>query len=226
MGIIAEFRLPTDSFPLGRALETIDDRVIYVETGIPIEGMHMPYIWARGTDFDSFEAEIHDDPAVEDVIQVDRLDNWALYRIEWIDPGHGLIEGLREAQAQLLEAQGGDHWEFRVLFRDHAGLAQFHNYCQAYNLPLQVDRVSRLTQSSHTGRHGALTSAQEEALRLGVERGYFSIPRETSAAELGEELGISDHAFIDRVRRGVGNLAEAMILEPPETTSEDVPWQD
>lgn len=47
-----------------------------------------------------------------------------------------------------------------------------------------------------------VTPAQEEALRLAYEMGYFSVPRETDASAVAAELGIGKSAFLERLRRG------------------------
>lgn len=47
-----------------------------------------------------------------------------------------------------------------------------------------------------------LTPAQEAAIRVAYEQGYFSIPKETTAAEVAAELGVGKSAFLERLRRG------------------------
>ncbi|WP_135830139.1 helix-turn-helix domain-containing protein [Halorussus halobius] len=51
-----------------------------------------------------------------------------------------------------------------------------------------------------------LTPAQEAALRVALELGYFSVPRESTASEVAAELGISKSAFLERLRRGQATL--------------------
>ena len=51
-----------------------------------------------------------------------------------------------------------------------------------------------------------LTPAQREILELALDRGYFAIPRETNLMELAEELGISDQAVNERLRRGTAKV--------------------
>ncbi|WP_255169868.1 helix-turn-helix domain-containing protein [Natrononativus amylolyticus] len=47
-----------------------------------------------------------------------------------------------------------------------------------------------------------LTPAQEAAIRTAYERGYFSVPKEATAAEVAADLGIGKSAFLERLRRG------------------------
>jgi predicted DNA binding protein len=66
-------------------------------------------------------------------------------------------------------------------------------------------------ETSTTGRWD-VTPAQEEALRAALSMGYFSVPRETTASEVADELGISKSAFLERLRRGQAGLM-AQVLE-------------
>ncbi|WP_252699173.1 helix-turn-helix domain-containing protein [Natronosalvus vescus] len=47
-----------------------------------------------------------------------------------------------------------------------------------------------------------LTPAQEAALRVAYEMGYFQVPKAVTASEVGDELGIGKSAFLERLRRG------------------------
>jgi predicted DNA binding protein len=47
-----------------------------------------------------------------------------------------------------------------------------------------------------------LTARQRETLRLAHERGYFEIPREVTLDDLADELGVSNQAVSERLRRG------------------------
>jgi predicted DNA binding protein len=51
-----------------------------------------------------------------------------------------------------------------------------------------------------------VTPAQEVALRTALETGYFSVPREVTAEEVADELGISKSAFLERLHRGQATL--------------------
>lgn len=56
-----------------------------------------------------------------------------------------------------------------------------------------------------------LTPAQAEALRAAFEAGYFAVPREATAAEVADGLGISKSAFLERLRRGQSALLEQVV---------------
>jgi predicted DNA binding protein len=61
-----------------------------------------------------------------------------------------------------------------------------------------------------------LTTAQREALVLAVESGYYDIPRTCTTVEVAEELGISDQAVTERLRRAIVNLVDNSLLVAEE----------
>lgn len=67
------------------------------------------------------------------------------------------------------------------------------------------------TDAAAVDQRWDLTPAQAEALRAAHEAGYFAVPRETTAAEVAAELGISKSAFLERLRRGQSALLEQVL---------------
>jgi predicted DNA binding protein len=218
MSVIAEFILPLDRFPFGDALDSLEDITVTIGTSVPIGGKHVPFIWVETENFEVFETLASGDEYVEYLVQVDQIEGQSLYRIGWAEEGHNLLEGIREAGAEILEATAREVWNFQVIFFDHTSLTEFANYCRNEPIPIQIERVYRLTDSTIPEATSSLTPVQREALALAMERGYFAIPRTVTAKELGEELGISDTAVIERLRRGVSNLivSEGVVKRPPE----------
>jgi len=64
-----------------------------------------------------------------------------------------------------------------------------------------------------------LSEPQREALTLAVRRGYYDIPRGCTTAELADELGISDQAVTERLRRAIGTFGR-YALPAPETAAD------
>lgn len=48
--------------------------------------------------------------------------------------------------------------------------------------------------------------AQDNGIKKAYDLGYFEVPRQITLAELSEELGISDQAINERMRRGLSTL--------------------
>jgi predicted DNA binding protein len=62
--------------------------------------------------------------------------------------------------------------------------------------PLQTDDEGAIAKRWN------VTPRQEEALEAAVAHGYFTVPREATAAEVAAALDISKSAFIERLHRG------------------------
>lgn len=57
-----------------------------------------------------------------------------------------------------------------------------------------------------------ITPKQEACIRAALEMGYFSIPREATATEVADELGISKSAFLERLHRAERTLFQQLFL--------------
>jgi predicted DNA binding protein len=61
-------------------------------------------------------------------------------------------------------------------------------------------------EGASVAQRWGLTPAQESAIRVAVDMGYFAIPRNATASEVAGELGIGKSAFLERLRRGQSAL--------------------
>jgi len=66
-----------------------------------------------------------------------------------------------------------------------------------------IDRISPLGDEGDepVARRWDLTPAQAEAVETAFRMGYFSVPREATASEVADRIGISKSAFLERLRR-------------------------
>lgn len=119
-----------------------------------------------------------------------------------IDVGF-LVESLRyrDGTARVIGAVG-----------DHGVLKGVMN-AGGETVETRLERVYPMGPSGATAaeQRWDLTPAQAEALRLAHEAGYFSVPRETTAAEVADQLGISKSAFLERLRRGQASLMDQVF---------------
>jgi predicted DNA binding protein len=78
---------------------------------------------------------------------------------------------------------------------------------------VDIKRVYPLDNDEENAVHKrwGLTPAQEEALRVGYEMEYLSVPREVTASDVADELGISKSAFLERLHRGEQQLFSQMF---------------
>lgn len=217
MSVIAEFTLSTEEFVFGSVLATIEEMVLELEAIVPTGNRVVPYFWATGEDFESFERHVLSDPDIESITQLDRIDQTALYRAEWSHDVDGLLDGLAGIEAVVLEATTmKEGWHFRVRFPNHDLLGQFYNFCTEQDISIHVERVYTLTEASRAGQIFELTPEQRKAIVLAVQYGYFKVPRETTLSEIADELGISQQAASKRVRRGADKVLRNALLAPGE----------
>ncbi|MFW6449060.1 MAG: helix-turn-helix domain-containing protein [Halobacteriota archaeon] len=80
---------------------------------------------------------------------------------------------------------------------------------------VSIERIHPLGPevSGSPERRFDLTPAQEEALAVAHELGYFSVPRGATAGEVADRLGISKSAFLERLRRGQAGLVGQAVGE-------------
>jgi hypothetical protein len=212
MTVIVEFTVDEDDFLLGRVLTDAPDIHIELERIIPAGEYVVPFFWVRGTDLDRFEQQVSTHEMVSQIVALDRLDDWTLYRIEWDDPADSLLEGIDTIGGVILEATRDDGWQFRLRFPNHNALSQFYNYCMEQDISIHIERSFTLTEKSDVGRQFDLSQPQREALIAALQGGYFDTPSQVSLEELADEFGISKQALSNRIRRGTKEVLQLTLL--------------
>ncbi|WP_224270958.1 helix-turn-helix domain-containing protein [Haloprofundus salinisoli] len=217
MSVLLEFTIRSDQFKLGHVLSGSGDMRFELERIVPTGGHTMPFVWVSterdpNEDLPRFEANMRESDSVQELLALDRVDDGGLYRIEWEGQPEGLIKGLAEAEATVLEAFGDRNWTFRVRFMDHERLTNFHNYLTDHDISVHIIRTYTFTEEGARRRDFGLTNEQREALVLALQRGYFDTPSEVTLDELAEELGITKQAISDRIRRGNEKMLRPLLL--------------
>lgn len=212
MSVILEFTIASEAFRLGRVLSGPSEMRFELERIVPTGHMVMPFIWATGDDHERFEENVRTDPAVKELLVLDKLGESGLYRVEWNESPTDLIEAIARADASILQARGDGEWVFRLRFNNHDVLSQFHNYVIDQEMPLHIDRTYTLSEATERGHRFDLTSDQREALLLALQQGYFATPRDASLDELADELEITRQALSDRIRRGNEKVLHGVLL--------------
>lgn len=80
---------------------------------------------------------------------------------------------------------------------------------EANRIGITVERVYPLGtdgDDSPVAKRFDLTAAQEAAIETAFGMGYFAVPRECTASEVADALGIGKSAFFERLRRGQARL--------------------
>jgi predicted DNA binding protein len=212
MSVIAEISIPAADFELGRVMELTPPATAELESFVPAGGRAVPYFWVYNADFASFEERVLSHAAVEAIEVVDSSDDRMLYTVEWGAENDSVFRTIRTVDAYVLSATGtGDTWQFELRFPSRDAMSTFQRRCQEDGISFEVHRVYNPTDPGESPWFG-LTERQREALALAVDRGYYDIPRTCTTVELAEELGISDQAVTERLRRAINTLTTNTIL--------------
>lgn len=212
MAVIAHLRIPADSFELGRILELESEGMIELENMIPLGENAVPFFSVSDEVDESFEESVSNHPSVDRIVEVSHHDSERLYSLEWNVGRDVFLDGVGSLGGQLLSATGtANAWEFELRFPTHEALGEFQEYCVNAHIPLEVGRIYNPVRPGNSMWYG-LTTAQRETLVRAVRGGYYSIPRQLSTQELAEELGISDQAVTERLRRAIETLVENSLM--------------
>ncbi|MDF9747087.1 helix-turn-helix domain-containing protein [Natrinema salsiterrestre] len=73
---------------------------------------------------------------------------------------------------------------------------------------VRLERICRLHEEDDepVASRWDLTPAQIESVQCALEMNYFSVPREATATDVADEMGISKSAFLERLRRAQDSL--------------------
>ncbi|MFC4356947.1 bacterio-opsin activator domain-containing protein [Halobium salinum] len=223
MSVIAEFTVPADAFLLSDALSAAPEATVEIQRVVanaPDE--LMPVFWVAG-DVAGFDEAVREDDSVTDVTRLDDLDRGTSYRATWTRNAESIAYAYLETGAAILEANARDDtWRLRMRFDDDESLGRFDDYCREHGLPFELERLYRPEEPMAGGRFG-LTPKQRRSLVGALERGYYAVPRELTMSDLAAELGVTQQALSQRLRRAHGTLVEntLVISSPAEAEGGD-----
>lgn len=139
-----------------------------------------------------------------------------LFTLDWDANQDHVFRGIGESEGQLSSAIGTpEAWDFELWFPSHDALCEFTAHCEDEQVSLEAYRVYNPTKSDAGPWYG-LTDPQREAIRLAVRKGYYDIPRGCTTKELADDLGISDQAVTERLRRAIVALVTHALVPPEE----------
>lgn len=211
MSVIAEFYLPPEALPAGDMLVENPDIRIEIERVVPLQESSLPLFWVWGPNPDRFVEYAARERDLADVELLERVENGALFRAEWI-PDASLIHGIKRLDATIIEATGtAERWQIELRARERDTLNEFRELFQHQGVSVHLNYVYDVAELVD-GDTGPITPEQRETLLRAHRKGYFDQPREVTQEELAEYFDISRRAISDRLRRGVRNLVEASLL--------------
>jgi len=214
MSVITEVRIAPDDFELGQLLDVDTASAIELETLVPSGDHSVPLFWVYEPVDDEFLDDVRRYPTVNSVTQVDAFDGRTLFRLDWDASQDDLFRCIMRNEGQILSATGtADGWDFELRFADREALSQYRTCCEDAHISLEVISVYNPTDPGAGAWYG-LSKPQRETLMLAVRMGYYDIPRGCTTEELAEELGISDQAVTERLRRAISTFTRHALLTP------------
>ncbi len=212
MAVIADVEFAPQEFELGRIFQTEEDVRFEIERMVPLGESIIPFVWVYNGASGAFEDRVQNHPSVDSFEIRETHDERTLYAFEWRSSRDLVLEGIQAVGGSLLEGTGtAERWRFEIRYPTHEALAEFQAFCLDGNISFEVARIYNPTKPE-AGPWFGLSQPQREALVLATEEGYFAIPRQISTKELGRELGISDQAVTERLRRGISRLMEHTLM--------------
>jgi len=211
MAIIVELRIPTHQFEFGRRLpvgsgETELERVNAVEDGsAPVFSL---------SDLATDRSNGRDPFADTDGYRFEPVDvsgDCSLRLVSWDSEAEPFFRLLDEHGGSIRRGTGASEaWTFEAVFPSHDDFSAFRSATEDLDATIEIERVYNPT--SGTGAWYGLTPRQRRTLELAVDRGYYDIPRRCTTIELADELGISDQAVTERLRRGIVTFVTNALL--------------
>ncbi len=204
MVVIVDITVSADAFALGRVLDEHPEVEIELERIVPLSDAIIPLFWISGGEIDAIGATLRENRYTNAVSELTTTDGRTLVEVQWSTEINGIVEALVVSNAKVLEATGtADAWEFRLRFWSHDDLRRFNQIATDGGVSITLVHMYNPTTPAESP---SLSAEQEEAVRMATERGYFQVPRRVTAGELAAEIGISDSAFSQRLRRGLSTI--------------------
>lgn len=175
-------------------------------------------VWVEGASADEITDALAADPTIVCSRQLESIGNRTLFRVE-LDSDSvsaGLYRALVALDGVVFDAVATDGvWEADLFLPSRESVSRFHDEMQELGLNPELLSIADGNSESLTESHG-LTPTQRETLVTALEKGYFSIPRDITLVEFADELGISDQAASERLRRGIQALVRDTIAREPD----------
>ena len=218
MSTVALIRIPAAEFALSKTLAELPEMEFEVERVVASEpDQVMPFVWTGGdsTEYERLDDVLAEDPTIENVSLLTELGGERLYQMNWVSQIRVVVQILVEQKGTILKAHGHDgQWLLRILFPTRDALSATHDFCDRYDLSLDIQNIFELRESPG-GRYG-LTEEQYETLVTAAEMGYYEVPRGVKLEELAEELEITHQALSELLRRGHDTLIkDTLMIEEP-----------
>jgi predicted DNA binding protein len=207
----ARFVLPAEGFALAALFERVPDARVECESAVANPDDHALLVVQTDEQKRDVDAALRTDSGVAAVECFgERADGWT-YRVTWKGRPRRLIQRLVAADVSLVSVQGrSGEWKLRLLAPNREGIARTHEIME--DLDCEADCRSVSTVDSERSSRSGLTDEQHETLVEAFEAGYFNVPRDATANDLADDLGISHQALSERFRRAYHQLVKTELV--------------
>jgi hypothetical protein len=210
MSLFADLSLPVAAVPPGGVVRIDDGLTLELERVVPTaDATH--YLWIVGRSYGSFLEALRGDAAVESLVVLDEFPDRALVRISWAALETPFLDLVEDTDAVLVGARGdGDGWTVTLRFPGESALGEFYEASRRRGVEVDLRAVDGARGDS-SGDADPLTPVQREALEAAFAAGYFGVPRGVTLAELADELGRSQQAVSEALRRAIANYLRVTL---------------
>lgn len=212
MATVAEFTVRSARFPVGRVFDEYPMADVEIKRLKWTDTSAILYFWLNTQSTSPTDSELSNADIFESVELLDTLVDEYLYAARLNGDHESICVGITDADVELESAKSkGSEWIFRLRAESAEQLSTFQAYCRENDIGVRLTRFPTRIQIFNSQEYN-LTDKQHEALALAYTEGYFDKPRNTTLEELGETLGITQQAALERLRKGEQNILENTIV--------------
>ena len=213
MTITTNLHLSSPSLPLVSIAEATRAGEIECIHGLSLHPKRQLFIIQVDTDEDVSEESLMTLDEVVEATTLGQSNGKVVYKLtveldeEITDAFDGSTDGAL-MDSILVTPEG---WYEEKLFKNHTALKEFQTSCEENGIAVEIRSLTHDSTSFEDDSPYGLTERQHEALILALSQGYYERPRQTTAAELADELDISQPSMSDLLRRGERQLLTATL---------------
>ena len=217
MTITTEFVLRSPSLPLVSIPRTLPPNEIQSTHALCLQ----PDVQIFSVHLDHDDGVSEDDLlALDEVVEADVIgetDDTTVYKLT-IELSDSVSQAFApdfegaELKPTIVTDEG---WHETKVFKDYENFNAFRKSCENHGISLDLISISPESASTASTSQDGLTERQREALALAICRGYYESPRQVTAEELADELGISQPSLSSLLRRGERELLISALGTQP-----------